>query len=139
MLKNTFLAAMVLVSTVCMSGAAALGAGVDFRLVDAAEQGDREAVQALLQQQVNVNAAQGDGMTALLWAVYREDVEMAQALLQAGADVNASNRLKSLTPLSLAAGNGNAPLIDLLLKAIRIDFYKVKRKLFDTIQQSPNG
>ena len=36
-------------------------------LADAAMQGDRAAVRALLEQQVDVNVAQGDGSTALHW------------------------------------------------------------------------
>ncbi len=41
---------------------------------------------------------------------------MAQLLLSAGADANAMNRY-GITPLSLAAGAGNAPMIGILLKA----------------------
>ena len=40
----------------------------------------------------------------------------SEALIRAGADVNAANRY-GVTPLSLAAGNGNAGLLDVLIKA----------------------
>jgi len=42
-----------------------LSAAGDTRLADASEQGDKDAVRSLLTQKVDVNAAQGDGMTAL--------------------------------------------------------------------------
>ncbi len=89
----------------------------DTRISDAAQKGDVAAVQALLKQNADVNASQGDGNTALHWAAYREDAEMVRVLLQAGANVKARTRLGGMTPLHLAATGGNAPIIDLLLKA----------------------
>ncbi len=53
----------------------------DTRVADAAMQGNREAVRGLLKQGLDVNAAQGDGMTALHWAASRGDAELAQMLL----------------------------------------------------------
>jgi ankyrin repeat protein len=89
----------------------------DTRLSDAAMQGNRTAVQSLLAAKVDVNAAQGDGSTALHWAAYRDDLEMARALIKAGASVKATTRLGDYTPLFLAAKNGDAEMMDLLLKA----------------------
>jgi ankyrin repeat protein len=89
----------------------------DTRVADAAMQGNRAAVRSLLKQTVDVNAAQGDGMTALHWAASKDDVEMAQMLLTAGANVRATTRLGGITPLWLAAQNGNARMIEILLKA----------------------
>ena len=54
-----------------------------FPVADAAEQGDRETVRALLQQGIDVNAAQGGGTTALHWAARANDIEMAEMLLYA--------------------------------------------------------
>ncbi len=85
-------------------------------LADAAEHLDRAKVRALLAQHVNVNAAQADGMTALHWAAYQDDVEMASQLLRAGAAVKASNRY-GVTPLSLACTNGDAAMVAMFLKA----------------------
>ena len=47
---------------------------------------DIEAVRSLLiEDEVDVNAAQGDGMTALHWAAFQDDVEMAKLLIAAEA------------------------------------------------------
>lgn len=91
-------------------------AGGDLRLIEAVARGDREAVQSLLQQQVDVNASQADGATALSWAAHRDDLETAELLIRAGARVNAANDY-GVTPLSLACGNGNAAMVEMLLKA----------------------
>src|SRR5215469_2504748 len=93
------------------------GVSGDIRLPEAAMNGDRDMVQSLLKEKVDVNSAQGDGNTALHWAAYRDDVEMAQSLLKAGAKVDLRTRIGDITPLLLAAKSGNAAMIDLLLKA----------------------
>src|SRR5215471_15803732 len=90
---------------------------VDSRLSDAEMNGDRAAVQTLLKQKADVNGAQGDGSTALHWAAFRDDLETARALLKAGADVNPKTRLGEMTPLFIAAKNGNSEMIELLLGA----------------------
>jgi len=99
----------------CM--AVLLSAAGDSRLSDAAMQGDRDAVRSLLAQKVDVNAPQGDGTTALHWAAYKDDVEMAKMLLAAGASVKAATRIGAITPLFMASKNGSAPMIEILLKA----------------------
>jgi ankyrin repeat protein len=78
--------------------------------------GDRVALRSLLEQKTSVNAAQTDGATALQWAAYRDDLELADLLISAGADVRAANR-DGATALSLASINGNAPMIERLLQA----------------------
>ena len=55
-------------------------------------------------------------MTALHWATYQDDLEMAELLVRAGANVKAANRY-GVTPLSLACTNGNGAMVELLLKA----------------------
>lgn len=91
--------------------------GADSRLSDAAMKGDHVLFQSLLKQKVDVNVAQGDGSTALHWAAYRDDLEMAKSLIQAGANAKAQTRLGDVTPLHLAATNGSAAMLELLLKA----------------------
>jgi len=96
-------------------------------IADAAMKGDKTALRALLQQKQDVNAPQGDGATALHWAVYRDDLEMANALIRAGARMDATNR-EGVTPLAMASLYGNAAMIDALLKAGA-----------DAKQRGPNG
>jgi ankyrin repeat protein len=85
-------------------------------VADAAQSGDRPAIQKLLQAKADVNAPQVDGATALHWAVYRDDVELVDLLVRAGANVKAANR-EAMTPLAMASLYGNAAIIDRLLKA----------------------
>ena len=85
-------------------------------LADAAETGKGALVRTLLDAGEDVNAAQVDGMTALHWAVYRDDADTASLLVRSGADVTAENRY-GVTPISLAATNRNAVLVRLLLDA----------------------
>lgn len=92
-------------------------ADTDTRLADAAMRGDKDTVRSLLKQKVDVNAPQGDGATALHWAAFQDDVEMAQLLLNAGANVKAATREGAITPLFMACTNGSAPMIERLLKA----------------------
>ena len=85
-------------------------------LVSVAESGDHTAALALLKQGADANARGPDGSTALLWAVYNRDVELAKQLIEAGADVDAKNEFGAF-PLSEAAISGSTPLIKLLLDA----------------------
>jgi ankyrin repeat protein len=70
----------------------------------------------LRQRAINVNAAEGDGTTALHWAVHWDDLETADLLLRAGAKVNVKTDY-GVTPLMLACGNGNAAIVAKLLEA----------------------
>jgi ankyrin repeat protein len=96
---------------------ALLHAAAGAPVADAAMDGNRDAVKALLKQAADVNAAQGDGMTALHWAAMRNDAELAQTLLYAGANAKATTRIGAYTPLLLAAREGSAAVIAPLLKA----------------------
>jgi ankyrin repeat protein len=83
-------------------------------LADAAEKSDRTTIHTLLKQHADVNAPQADGMTALHWAAYLDDLETAKALAAAKVNVNATNQY-GVTPLSLACQNGNSAMVELLL------------------------
>jgi uncharacterized protein len=96
---------------------ALLRAAAPVSVVDAAMQGNRDAVRTLLKQGADVNTAQGDGMTALHWAVQKGDVELTQTLLYAGANLKATTRIGGYTPLLIASRLGNAAVIDTLLTA----------------------
>ena len=96
---------------------AMLHAAASAPVADAAMDGNRDAVKALLKQAADVNAAQGDGMTALHWAAMKNDADLVQTLLYAGANAKATTRIGAYTPLLLAAKSGNADVIDPLVKA----------------------
>jgi uncharacterized protein len=87
----------------------------DSPVADAAERGDVETVVALLQQGADVNAAQGDGMTALHWAAMNGSAEMVEVLLYAGAAAEATTRLGGYTALHLASRVGHAEAIGALV------------------------
>jgi ankyrin repeat protein len=89
----------------------------DSPVADAAMRGDVESVRSLLKHGADVNAAQGDGMTALHWAAVNGDVETAEILIYAGAGVDAQTRLGSYTPLHLASREGHAEVLKSLLAA----------------------
>ena len=86
-------------------------------IADAAQAKNAAAVKKLLKKGADVNAAQGDGMTALHWAALNGDAEVAQMLLYAGANVGAKTRIGGYTPLHLAAQVGNASVIAPLVAA----------------------
>ena len=89
----------------------------DSPVADAAMRGDTELVRTLLRQGADVNAAQGDGMTALHWATELGVVEMADLLIFGGAGLEAVTRNGGYTPLHLASRTGNAAVVQSLLRA----------------------
>jgi ankyrin repeat protein len=85
-------------------------------IIEAAKSADMGALRALLSKKPDVNAAEGDGTTALHWASYRDNWTAAALLLGAGANVNAANDLGA-TPLWMASQNGSAAMVKQLLEA----------------------
>ena len=95
-----------------------LGAGVrDIPpLVAGAKDADWDAVRTLVGQGVDVNTAYADGTTALHWASYWDNVEIADLLIRAGANVNAVTDL-GVTPLWPASQSGSVSMVQRLLEA----------------------
>jgi ankyrin len=85
-------------------------------VADAAMKGNREAVRSLLLRKADANAPQIDGTTAIHWAVRVDDLDLADMLIRAGANVSVANR-EGVTPMQLAAMNGNAAMLVRLVKA----------------------
>jgi ankyrin repeat protein len=99
------------------TGASTSAFGASTSLVDAARRGDVTAVRSLLAgTSVDVNAAAGDGSTALEWAVQRGDAQMLEALIRAGASVRQANAF-GVPPVAIAAEKGDADVLRLLLSA----------------------
>jgi ankyrin repeat protein len=84
-------------------------------VADAAMAQDKDTVLSLLKQGGDVNAAQGDGMTALHWAAMHGDAALAGTLLYAGGNVRATTRLGGYTPLHLASQTGTRAVVDALV------------------------
>jgi uncharacterized protein len=86
-------------------------------LVDLVRAGDREAVlAAITASDIELDAAEPDGSTALHWATYAVDAELVRALLDAGAKASVTNQFGS-TPLTEAVKLGNVELVRMLLDA----------------------
>jgi ankyrin len=101
---------------VLLASAATLSAASDVRLVEAVRTENTEAVRALLKQPLDVNAPEGDGSTALHWAVHRDNPTTVDLLMRAGARVNVANDL-GVTPLYLACTNRSGDMVKKLLAA----------------------
>jgi uncharacterized protein len=86
-------------------------------VANAAMKDDTSAVRKLVASGANVNAPQGDGMTALHWAAERGDLAMANTLIKAHANVKAVTRIGAYTPLQVASKNGNAAVVRALIAA----------------------
>jgi ankyrin repeat protein len=83
-------------------------------LVDAAAAGSSERAISLVSSGMDVNGAQSDGTTALMYAAYRGDTALTQALLKAGADPNRRNDYGTSALLE-ASIIGSVDIVNLLL------------------------
>lgn len=108
-------------SMVFVLGTSALGVpivpGAESPVADAAMKGDTERVRFLLRAGADVNAPQGDGMTALHWAARNGDLATLQVLLYAGANGKSTTRLGGHTPLHMASSAGKGDAVAVLLEA----------------------
>ena len=90
-------------------------------LMMAAGNGNLEVVKALLAASVDVNAVDERGWSALMKAVYNAELDrgfpdVVQALIDAGANIEATIAY-GVRPLMLAAGYGEAAVVEVLLDA----------------------
>lgn len=85
-------------------------------VADAAEKADLAEVRRLLATGAAVKSPQADGTTALHWAAFHDDEDLARTLVAAGADARAATRYGVL-PLNLACQNGSERMVALLLES----------------------
>ncbi|MGD8339453.1 MAG: ankyrin repeat domain-containing protein [Gammaproteobacteria bacterium] len=88
----------------------------DTRLIEAASEGRRDVVVALLSGQSEVDSPGPDGSTALHHAIAAGHGEIVELLLAEGAQPDQRTRT-GVTPLALAALDGDAAIIGHLLEA----------------------
>ena len=102
--------------TVLLSVASLPAGAADVRLKEAVRSGDDDAVRAVIEQGVDVNAPEGDGATVLHWAARWDNAAAVDLLLDAGARPAAANAY-GVTPLSLACINRSTLVVGRLLDA----------------------
>jgi ankyrin repeat protein len=85
------------------------------RLIGAASDGDKKAIQALLKEGVNVNVRDWDDLTALIPAASSGHVEICKLLVSKGIDVNAKDK-DGITALMEASIMGHQKVVEFLLE-----------------------
>jgi ankyrin repeat protein len=109
MVRSLILSLYLLVQLARSSNAA------EATLADVAEAGRWGRLQTLLDSaDVDIDAAQADGMTALHWAAWHDRADVARKLLDHGAKADVENRY-GIRPLMVACENGNGELVEVLL------------------------
>ena len=114
LLLTTIAAVLVVGCATTQSPEPPTGKAPDISIVDAAKEGNIEAVKQHLAAGADVNAKTESGWTPLHVATSRGDKEIAELLIAEGAEVNAKNDL-SFTPLDTAI-IGNHPETAALLR-----------------------
>ncbi len=86
---------------------------VDQKLIEAAQEGDAEKVQELLNNGINLNLQNKYGDTVLMLASYHSTIDMVRLLLENRADVNLQNK-QGMTVLIWASEDGNLDIVCIL-------------------------
>jgi uncharacterized protein len=108
---------LTVIALLSLGAASSVAASGPETLADLIRAGNREAVlAAITSPEVDVNAAEPDGSTALLWATYKVDHELVRALLKAGAKANVTT-LYGASALGEAVKLGDVELVRMLLDA----------------------
>ena len=83
----------------------------------AAFNGHTEVVTFLLGKGLKIDTPDGEGKTALIHASSGPFAETASYLIEQGADVNVKDGTEGFTPLMMAAAEGQAEVVQVLLRA----------------------
>src|SRR5258708_22275584 len=114
-IKATILASAL--SLPLVAGAALAADTGNRSLVNAAKQGDRNAVQSLLNGPTKEEVVAAQGAAALIAAATRNDVAMVDLLLRAGADPKAANEYSATALYAAASENADPAITKKLLAA----------------------
>ena len=114
--QSSLISTSLLCGLVLLSQPYAAKAQQSTAFIAAARDGNADSVLELLPQVEDLDQPGSDGSPALHWLVHRNDLRSARALIAAGADVNLATRY-GITPLGLAAAQGNAEMIGVLVDA----------------------
>lgn len=105
---------LISTATLLLAAVSASAVAAGDSLVDATIAGDLDAVRAAMTEGADVNQAERDGTTPLLWAAYHAHPGIVAALLEQGAGPDAANRF-GVTPLLQSARMGDAQTMRVLL------------------------
>lgn len=86
-------------------------------LVQAAKENDAEETRRLIEEDVDVNAIDDKGKTALMFATEKNSVDVAKILIAAGANINAKENEYGETALMYAAAQNALDVAKLLIEA----------------------
>src|SRR6185369_7398720 len=95
-LRRGSMALSVDLAALAATGFAAAGSATS--VLEAVAAKDKAALRSLLKSGADVNAAMGDGLTAIHQVAIDGDTELAQLLIYAGANLKATTRLGGYTP-----------------------------------------
>ena len=85
------------------------------RMIGAASDGDKKAIQALLKDKVDVNVRDWDDLTALIPAASSGHLEICKLLVKEGIDINAKDK-DGITALMEASIMGHNKVVEFLLE-----------------------
>ena len=119
LLLTTIAAVLVVGCATTQSPEPPTGKAPDISIVDAAKEGNIEAVKQHLTAGADVNAKTESGWTPLHEAARSGRKEIAELLIDKGADVNAQGQYMG-TPLHYAAGEGHMEIVELLIDKVRM-------------------
>lgn len=126
MLILTRLLTLALVAVVSATSLAPAQNNGDIMLLDAANDGDVDAVRRWVKSGENVDARDGTGRTALLIAARANQAEAARVLIDAGADINAKDAIQD-TPFLYAAAEGRNDILRHILSTGRANLRDTNR------------
>ncbi len=106
----------------------AFGQDWDSKLLDATRKNDISAVAKAIKSSADINAADENGASALMWAVYKADLPIVKLLVENGADekkkgviyLDSLNQSYYGNLTGIAAGEGSLEKLKYLIEEVRV-------------------